>query len=498
MARNDGKNRRGGKSEICRSASPTVAAQSTGLRRNTVCVRNANLTDKQIGNAQRHNEREKESYTNPDIVPERTAMNVHYKQPTDSYAGMFAAMEQEGVISTRGLKDDAKKYGELIFDVNTAYFDNNGGYEFARQFYADAYRAAVKIVGGEQYILSAVMHADERNRAMSEARQLCQGKAGRCATGDGSNQRFEARHRPGRDVYHYHLHVVYIPVVEKKVLWTKRCKNPALVGTVKETITQVSSSKKWRSNPAVDENGNPILNKKGKPVIQKSYSVLQDDFYQFMRSAGYGDIERGEYGSSEVHLTVTQFKVAQEQQRLAEVVQDKQVVMNEITQLEEVRDQVVEQADAAKERIKELAPKLKDIESLTKPYLKDPDEVLPQPATLESARTYRDKRVLPLIKRILKVLRGLFREFTDLKYKHENLQREYSRELGQSERLRDRIHELLAENDGLRATARDFDRVCRFFGRDRVTNAVETVKRQEPTQAQQHQPRPIRRHQQSL
>ena len=35
----------------------------------------------------------------------------------------------------------------------------------AKQFYADAYKAAVEIVGGEQYILSAVMHADERNRA---------------------------------------------------------------------------------------------------------------------------------------------------------------------------------------------------------------------------------------------------------------------------------------------------------------------------------------------
>ena len=35
-----------------------------------------------------------------------------------------------------------------------------------------------------------------------------------------------------------------------------------------------------------DENDNPILNKKGKLVIQKSYSILQDEFYQFMRSAG--------------------------------------------------------------------------------------------------------------------------------------------------------------------------------------------------------------------
>ena len=67
------------------------------------------------------------------------------------------------------------------------------------------------------------MHADERNRAMSEAL--------------------------GEDVYHYHLHVVYIPVVEKEIRWTKRCKDKSLVGKVKETIMQVSMSKKWASKP---------------------------------------------------------------------------------------------------------------------------------------------------------------------------------------------------------------------------------------------------------
>lgn len=148
-------------------------------------------------------------------------------------------------------------------------------------------------MGGEQYILSAVIHADERNRAMSESL--------------------------GEDVYHYHLHVVYIPVVKKDVLWTKRCKDPALVGTVKERITQVSMSKKWNSKPAFDENGAPMLTKNGKAVLKKSYSVLQDDFFQDMRSAGYDDVERGERGSSEEHLTVTQFKVEREQERLADI-----------------------------------------------------------------------------------------------------------------------------------------------------------------------------------
>jgi chaperonin cofactor prefoldin len=124
----------------------------------------------------------------------------------------------------------------------------------------------------------------------------------------------------GEDVYHYHLHVVYIPVVEKQVLWSKRCKDEALRGTVKETIMQVSRSKKWDSKPTLDEAGNPLLNSKGKKVLRPSYSVLQDDFFNHMREAGYTDVERGERGSTEEHLTVTQFKVQAEQQRLETVV----------------------------------------------------------------------------------------------------------------------------------------------------------------------------------
>ena len=289
-------------------------------------ARNVNLTASKIANAQRHNEREKESYTNPDIVPERLSYNVHFKTPTGSYAEMFEQMKSDGVISTRGLKDDANLYGELIFDVNSAYFYNHGGYEFAKQFYADAYKAAVDIVGGEQYILSAVMHADERNRAMSEAL--------------------------GEDVYHYHLHVVYIPVVEKQILWSKRCKDKSLVGTVKETIMQVSSSKKWQSKPALDESGNTMLTAKGKPILKKSYSVLQDDFFNAMLAAGYTDVERGERGSTEEHLTVTQFKVQAEQERL-------ETLTNLVAQAEQTLEDTQAAADRQKKRLAVLQKETK-------------------------------------------------------------------------------------------------------------------------------------------
>ena len=267
-------------------------ARNDGIDR--TFARNQDLpTLDDVAKVQEHNEREKDSYSNQDIDTTQTHRNVHFKKPTDSYAAMFDQMIADGVISTRGLKADAVKYGELLFDVNSAYFHNHGGYEYAKQFYADAYKAAVEIVGGEQYILSAVMHADERNRAMSEAL--------------------------GEDVYHYHLHVVYIPVVEKQILWSKRCKDEALRGTIKEVITQVSRSKKWESKPVLGEDGNPMLNAKGKKILKSSYSVLQDDFFNFMRNAGYTDVERGERGSTEEHLTVTQFKVQAEQQRLEAV-----------------------------------------------------------------------------------------------------------------------------------------------------------------------------------
>lgn len=293
-------------------------ARNDGVDR--TIVRNHDLrAPGDVAKIQEHNEREKTHYSNQDIVSERTPMNVHFKAPTASYTEMFEQLEREKVISTRGLKPDAVKFGELVFDVNSAYFYNHGGYEFAKRFYADAYKAAVEIVGGEQFVLSAVMHADERNRAMSEAL--------------------------GEDVYHYHLHVVYIPVVEKQVLWSKRCKDKSLVGTVKETLMQVSRSKKWASKPALDADGKPMLNAKGKTILKSSYSVLQDDFFNFMRSASYDDIERGEHGSTEEHLTVTQFKVKAEQQRL-------EAVSEQVAQAEQAVEKQEQKLDALQKETK--------------------------------------------------------------------------------------------------------------------------------------------------
>ena len=210
----------------------------------------------------------------------------------------------EGTISTRGLKPDADVFAEMVFDVNTSYFDEHGGYDYAKDFFAEAYRMAIQEAGGEQYILSAVMHADERNKSLSE--------------------------ELGRDVYHYHLHVVYIPVVEKEIRWTKRCKDKALAGTVKEVINQVSHSKKWASVKALDENGEPIRTEDGKAVLIPSYSLLQDRFFEHMRNAGFKDFERGVRGSTTQHLSVLDYKIQQDNAKLTRIEQEVEAQQKEL------------------------------------------------------------------------------------------------------------------------------------------------------------------------
>ena len=87
-------------------------ARNDGIDRTS--VRNLAVSDKAVGNTQQHNEREKDSYRNPDIIPQRVAWNVHFKKPTASYTDLFAQLEAARTISTRGLKPDATHYCELV------------------------------------------------------------------------------------------------------------------------------------------------------------------------------------------------------------------------------------------------------------------------------------------------------------------------------------------------------------------------------------------------
>ena len=241
-----------------------------------------------VGKFERHIERKNESYENMNVDLSRTPMNVGFKGCGElTYNEYLDQLIAAGTVSLKGLKPDATVFDEMIMDVNTDYFEQH-----ACRFYKEAFRFA-EIIYGKDNVISAVMHADELNVAMTE--------------------------KYGRPIYHYHLHVMALPVVDKEVRWTKHCKNPELIGKVKEVIHQVSHSKKWRSEKAVDEDGKPILNSKGKQIYHASYSILQDKFFEHMQGAGFTGFIRGERGSTAENLTSLEYKIKQDQKRLAEL-----------------------------------------------------------------------------------------------------------------------------------------------------------------------------------
>lgn len=245
-----------------------------------------------VAKAERHNERKNKSYSNMNVDLTQTSKNVHYKKCKNTYNEKLKEMIDDGEISLRGLKDNAKVFDEIIFDINSDYFEQNGGYEFAKVFYEKAFHFAEREMGTDN-IISAVMHADELNTALSE--------------------------KYVKPIYHYHLHVIAIPVVEKEIKWSKRCKDKSLIGTTKEIINQVSHSKKWKSEQLTDNFGNPVYDENGKAKLVKSYSLLQDRFFQYMSDSGYRGFIRGIKGSTKEHLSDLEFKIKKETEKLEKI-----------------------------------------------------------------------------------------------------------------------------------------------------------------------------------
>lgn len=249
-------------------------------------------TKASITKAERHNERKNKSYSNMNVDIEQTQNNIHYKRCETTYNEKLKELLDKGQVSLRGLRENAKLFDELIFDINSDYFEKHGGYEFAKEFYEKAFHFAEQEMGANN-IISAVMHADEINTALTE--------------------------EYGKTIYHYHLHVVALPVVRKEVKWTKKCKDKALIGTTKEVINQVSHSNKWKSEQVLDNQGKPVYDKKGNAVLIKSYSLLQDRFFQYMSDCGYKDFIRGVKGSNQEHLDDLQFKIKKDTERLEKI-----------------------------------------------------------------------------------------------------------------------------------------------------------------------------------
>ena len=186
-------------------------------------------------------------------------------------------------------------------------------------------------------------------------------------------------------------------------------------------------------------------------------------------------IEWEDKGTHDKHLSVLDYKKEQR--------------AKEIAALETVKAEKESQVESQERRLKELAPAVKDMERLAADFSTDPEEILPEAGTLESAKSYREKKAKPLLAKIVKVLRSLFRKYIDLKGKFDRLQGDYDRVREGNARLSDRLMEVKMENKKLRQISADYTRVKRVFGPEQVEAAVEADKQREQAEKGRKRPR---------
>ena len=122
--------------------------------------------------SERHNERRNKNYSNKDIDPSRTCLNYHLKQPTAaSYEQEFYRIKEEydlkGNLRLTG-KKQSTILCEFMITSDKQFFDRLGA-ERTKQFFRDAYCFVTHKVGGEQFVVSAVVHMDEKTPHMHVA-----------------------------------------------------------------------------------------------------------------------------------------------------------------------------------------------------------------------------------------------------------------------------------------------------------------------------------------
>ena len=141
-----------------------------------------------------------------------------------------------------------------------------------------------------------------------------------------------------------------------------------------------------------------------------------------MVAAGYTDLERGERGSTEEHLSTVQFKVMKEEAHLERLLQQQQTAKQAVSEAERARE---EKEQAAKEAEMKLRITEKEAQKTFDfvQKLGSAETILEQPGRLESARSVYS-RAVTVIGKLIGKLKNLLVLYHGERAKNEALTRE--------------------------------------------------------------------------
>ena len=282
-----------------------------------------------------------------------------------------------------------------------------------------------------------------------------------------------------------HLHIDFVPYTtgSKRGLDTRVSLKQALMalgfkgGTRQETeLNQWVMAEKQQLAAIMLEHG---IEWEQKGTHEKHLSLL--DFEKQERAKEVAALEEQKAELEEHNATIQEVNKKYFDQ-LENIERKISVAYENRNEADKQADQAKKKAAQYEKELTEIAPMVKEMERFAEKYSADPEEVLPEAGTLETGKSYREKKAKPLIKKIVTVLRSVYRAYLDLSRKFSDMQRSYERAWDKVNSLTVRVDELWNENRTLKERMGDFNRVERALGRDTVETIVLREKRLEEEQ----------------
>ena len=289
-----------------------------------------------------------------------------------------------------------------------------------------------------------------------------------------------------------HLHIDFIPYVtgSKRGLDTRVSLKQALSvlgfkgGTRMETeLNQWVAAEKEQLASIMLEHG---IEWEQKGTHEKHLSLL--DFEKQERAKEVAALEEQKADLEEHNATMQEVN-EKWLDHLKNIEQDISLAQESLKEADKKAERAKKNKAQYEKKLMEIAPMVKEMERFAEKYSADPEEMLPEAGTLETGKTYREKKAKPLIKKIVVVLRSVYRAYLDLSRKFSDMQKSYDRAWSKVNLLTARVEELWNENKVLREKLGDFNRVERALGRDTVEMIVQREKSLEEAQRIQNRER---------
>ena len=184
------------------------------------------------------------------------------------------------------------------------------------------------------------------------------------------------------------------------------------------------------------------------------------------------DIEWEQKGTHEEHLSVLDYK---KQERSKEVA----ALETQIDALQEQTATAETMLSERREQLDDIAPILKNTEKFVQKY-DAPERLLPEAGMLESGKAFREKKALPILGKLLKYARSLFRENTELKAKVQKLEKENTAFKSANWNHTNEIVKLKMENQELHKAKDKLDTLVGRIGNDVLQKLLSETPKEQP------------------